>query len=198
MRYALLLLVACAPSAAEIERHNTTALDRATQRSANGVTPFTPGTVSVADLADPSAPRGAGAVVAHVSRAADPHALLGAEHIGALDDGRMVFLGRYCVETRPCSDQCAEYASYSYGKALDGHIVITRTYPRRVAVAEHGNASCPATCGGIPRAGPGSDPGASTAGVVLGNVLPRQIELRDNGYRVEYVDRRCTNMTPVP
>ena len=198
MRLALLwLLVACAPSAAEMERDNVAAKTRALQQAAAQVTPFTPATVSIADLGDDHAPRGEGALTAHVSRPSSSSRLLGDEHVGALDDGRMVFIGAYCVRTAKCSNACAEIASYTFGTAADGHVVIARRHPRYDVVATDKDPSCPATCGGNPGSlVPAAVP--STLGLVLGNVTPAQIEIRDVPYTVKIRDHVCTNMTPVP
>src|SRR5450432_2689621 len=174
------ILVACAPSAAQMERDNVAAKQRAVQEGAANVTPFVPASVSIADLADDQAPRGTDALTAHVSRPANPAALLGGEHIGALDDGRMVLIGDYCIQTARCSNACGETASYTFGTAADGHVVITRTHPHYDVVATDYDSSCPATCGGNPEqiaAGP-----PSTTALILGNLTPKQIEIRDVQY----------------
>ncbi|HEX7700833.1 MAG TPA: hypothetical protein VF403_08930 [Kofleriaceae bacterium] len=196
MRLALLsLLVACAPSAAEMDRDNVAAKNRALQQIAANGTAFTPTAVSIADLGDDTAPRGEGALIAHVSLPANPSTLLGQEHIGALDDGRMVFIGAYCVRTARCSNACEESASYSYGTAADGHVIITRIRPRYDVVATDKDSGCSGSCGGSPD---NREVHPSTTGLVLGNLTPKQIEIRDVQYMVQMRERICTNMTPVP
>ena len=189
------VLVACAPSAAQMERENVAAKQRAVQQSTANVTPFTPASVSIADLADNQAPHDNDALTAQVSRPANPAALLGGEHIGALDDGRMVLIGYYCVETARCSNECDVPASYTFGTAADGHVVITRTHPRYDVVATDHDSSCSGSCGGTPSRPPGP---RSTTGLVLGNLTPQQIEIRDVQYTVQIREHACTNMTPVP
>jgi hypothetical protein len=197
MRLALVsLVVACAPSAAEMDRDNVAAKNRALQQIAANVTAFTPTSVSIADLSDDTAPRGEGALTAHVSLPANPSTLLGQEHIGALDDGRMVFIGAYCVRTARCSNGCEESASYTYGTAADGHVVVTRMRPRYDVVATDNDSSCSGSCGGNP--GSYDHRVANTTGLVLGNLTPKQIEIRDVQYTVRMRERICTNMTPVP
>ena len=191
------LLVACAPSAAETDRDNVAAKDRALQQTAANVTAFTPTAVSIVDLGDDKAPHDEGALTAHVSLPANPLALLGQEHIGALDDGRMVFIGAYCVRAATCSNGCEVFATYTYGTAADGHVVITRMRPRYDVVATDKDSSCSGSCGG----NPGSYDArvnAPTNGLVLGNLTPKQIEIRDVQYTVRMRERICTNMTPVP
>ena len=199
MRLALLsLLVACAPSAAEMDRDNVAAKNRALQRTAANVTAFTPPAVSIADLSDDRAPRGDGALTAHASLPANPSALLGQEHIGALDDGRMIFIGAYCVRTARCSNACEESASYTYGTAPDGHVVITRLRPRYDVVATDKDSSCSGSCGGNPGSYEARAVNQPTIGLVLGNLTPKQIEIRDVQYTVQVRDHVCTDMTPVP
>jgi len=199
MRLALLsLLVACAPSAAEMDRDNVAAKNRALQQIAANGTAFTPTPVSIADLGDEHAPHGEGALTAHVSLPANPATLLGQEHIGVLDDGRMVFIGAYCVRTARCSNACEESASYTYGTAADGHVIITRMRPRYDVVATDNDSSCSGSCGGNPGSYANREMNPSTTGLVLGNLTPKQIEIRDVQYTVRMRERICTNMTPVP
>ncbi|CAN5381313.1 hypothetical protein BH11MYX1_BH11MYX1_17220 [soil metagenome] len=194
----LAVVVACAPNLAELDRDNAAAVARSQRNLAAAGTPFTPVSVSIADLAEADAPRSHDALPAHVSQPADPKALLGTEHVGALDDGRLVFAGAYCVQTAKCSNDCREYASYTFATAADGHVIVTRTHPRYVAVASHDDSSCSGSCGGTQQAhrDQGDDP--ATLAAVLGKLTPDQVEIRDNSYTVKYVEQVCTNMTPVP
>ncbi|MFT3696155.1 MAG: hypothetical protein QM831_23655 [Kofleriaceae bacterium] len=186
MRLALLLLISCAPSQAHLDAENKTSLDHATAKATASGAPFAP-TASQVPIVTTGLPA---------------TGLIGGELVIKLESGELAFAGFACLEPARCGDGCGRAATYQYAHASDGHVVIVRDRPIWVAVATKDDPSCPAGCGGgTPQARVMRDPNApppTMAASGLGITDLAKLEIRDNSYRMEYVDRVCTNTTPVP
>lgn len=177
------ILVACGPSLHEIAAHNQREVQRADETAARAGETFTPARVSIQRDEVTAVP---------VAR------LESGELIHADPSTRaLVFVSEACQRREACDSACALAMTYTFHRATDGHVVILRRKVDLRVVGTKRDNSCPAGCGGGAQRAEAPPP-TTLEGYRLGTADLAQVELRTVARVEEYVERRCTNTTPVP
>jgi len=180
---ALALLTACAPSLHEIDRHNRDAnADADAKIGATGAA-FTPAAIELP-------------LSAPVAAAAGTAGLEPGETIYR-DGDQLVFASTACVRAATCGDGCAIPVRYTFHRAADRHLIVTRDRIREQIVKTVEDDTCPKYCGG--GTPPAPEPTRATIpGSALGVGALGALEFRDVTRDVWIVDRICTNTQPIP
>ena len=102
MRLLIVVLVACAPSQAEMDRSNSAALVAANTRASEHIDRFASTSMPVFDPDDLDAQRVTDRGTAPTVKRVIHAGLLAPEHLGVVDNGTVVLLGPLCTS----ADQC--------------------------------------------------------------------------------------------
>lgn len=198
MRIALLLLLAACGASFEEASHqadvsNQRARAASDARVAHLGTAFQPAGTRVTE---PSPPGRYGAAKADVVLVAGPrsHGLEGDELLYApVGGGTLRFVSGGCAVGGSCG--CTIPIGYTYLHDRDGRVVIVRQVPDVTYRVVHVHGSCGYGCG-TPQ--PGFHDMQPVPAVDLGVSDLAHVEVREDRYRLEIVDKQCDKMIPAP